>query len=145
VPLLKNLDDDVLTEISEYIVPKKYTKNEIIIQEKEPLQMVIFIVEGHIIIEKRDFPSTLKRSAGEVYGEKLLSWPEWTSFPSLPVATDSVKAGDDVEALVLMARDMEDVGWKFRSYFSSKKITHLINDELQRFESARVTMLRKVS
>ncbi|KAK9913312.1 hypothetical protein M0R45_037131 [Rubus argutus] len=144
VPLLKNLGEDVLTEISEYIVPKKYTKDEIIIQEKEPLQMMIFIVEGNIIIKKRDFPSTLKRSAGEAYGEKLLSWPEWTSFPTLPVATDSVKADGDVEALVLMARDMEDVGWKFRSYFSSKKITHLINDELQHFESARVTMLRKV-
>ncbi|KAK9904555.1 hypothetical protein M0R45_000637 [Rubus argutus] len=124
VPLPQNMDEKVLRAISEYLVPKKYTKNDIIIREK-PLEMMIFIVEGCVIIEKTDFPSTLKRRAGEVYGEKLLSWPAWTSFPTLPIATESVRTDDDVEALVLMVTDMQEIGWKLRRYFSSMKITRL--------------------
>ncbi|KAK9950300.1 hypothetical protein M0R45_005798 [Rubus argutus] len=145
VPLPQNMDENVLRAISEYLVPKKYTKNDIIIREKEPLQMMIFIVEGCVIIEKRDFPSTLKRRAGEVYGEKLLSWPAWTSFPTLPIATESVRTDDDVEALVLMVTDMQEIGWKFREYFSSMKITRLTDDEWEVLESSWMTILRKVS
>ncbi|KAK9911684.1 hypothetical protein M0R45_035579 [Rubus argutus] len=144
VPLLGNMDKGALRAISEYFVPKKYAKDVIIIREKQPLEMMIFIVEGLVLIEMSDCSRTLKRSAGEVYGEKLLTWPAWTSFPSvLPLATESVRADGDVEALVLMASDIQDVVLKHKLHFFSE-ITCLTDDDWGLLETDGVNNLRKV-
>ncbi|KAK9913307.1 hypothetical protein M0R45_037127 [Rubus argutus] len=148
VPLLENMDEGVLKAISEYLKPEKYTKNDIIIREKEPLQMMIFIVSGLVTIKLSDCSRTMQLSAetaDKVYGEKLLTWPAWTSFPSVyPVATESLRADGDVEALVLMASDMVDLGLKFKSNFLNKGITRLTDDEWELLESDRVSVLKKV-
>ncbi|KAK9913313.1 hypothetical protein M0R45_037132 [Rubus argutus] len=146
VPLLQNKDEKVLTEISEYLKPEKYIKNEIIIREKEPLEKMIFIVEGLVIIEMRGCTRTLQLRAEEVYGEKLLTWPAWPSFPSvLPVATESLRADGDVEALVLTASDIKDVVLKLKLHiFNKEEITRRTDDEWKLLESDRATMLRKV-
>ncbi|KAK9950302.1 hypothetical protein M0R45_005799 [Rubus argutus] len=144
VPLFQNMDEEVLRPISEYLELKKYTKNDIIIQENKPLEMMIFIVEGRVIIEMTGCSRTLKRSVGEVYGEKLISWPAWTSFPTLPVATESARADGDVEALVLKASDIQNnkgLQSSLQTHFFGKK--NLTDDEWKLLD--RVPMLRKVS
>jgi hypothetical protein len=108
---------------------------------------MIFIVEGLVIIEMSGCTRTLQLRAEEVYGEKLLTWPAWTSFPSvLPVATESLRADGDVEAMVLTASDIKDVVLKLKlPFLSEEKITRCTDDEWELLESDRVTMLRKVS
>ncbi|KAK9913303.1 hypothetical protein M0R45_037124 [Rubus argutus] len=158
VPLLQNTDEKVLMKISEYLKPEKYTTNEIIIREKEPLEKMIFIVEGLAIIGMTDCSGTLKLSAGEVYGEKLLTWPAWTSFPSeLPKATESLRADGDVKALdpvpisihgvsvhfnidilVLTAKDLGN----FKSHFS-KHITSPTDSSLDLCATVGLTWLKK--
>lgn len=115
--VLENMDEEVLKKISNHIEPRKYTKNSIIIREDEPLEMMLFIVAGGVILEKKDCSSNLQRGAGELYGERLLAWPSSNSFPELPLATESVMADGDVEALVLMASDMKNIGLEFRWKF----------------------------
>lgn len=50
--MLENMDEEVLKKISNHIEPMKYTKNSIIIREDEPLEMMLFIVAGGVILEK---------------------------------------------------------------------------------------------
>ncbi|PRQ59496.1 putative protein kinase RLK-Pelle-WAK family [Rosa chinensis] len=117
--VLQTMDEEVLKVIREHLKPMKYTKNNVIIQENEPLEMMLIIVEGHLSIEKRDYASNTQRGPTELYGEKLLTWPSSSFFPGkLPTAAESARAIDDVEALVLMADDMKSVGIKFRSQFT---------------------------
>lgn len=118
--MLQNVDEKVLKAISKHLQPIKYTNN-VIIQEDEPLQMMLFIVDGFVIVEKRNRSGHLRRGAREYYGEKLLGWPSWlSSFPNkLPSAFESVKAIGDVEALVLTANDMQSVGSRFNQEFTT--------------------------
>ena len=142
MPLLQNVDEAVLIEISEYLKPKKYKKNDIIITEDKPLEMMIIIVDGLVSIEKRGASGTLQRRAGQLYGEQVLCWPAWTSSPGM--SHESVRATNDVEVLVFMASDMEQVGCKFRSEFT-KDITLRSDAKWKLLETDKVAMLRKVS
>ncbi|XP_004308804.1 PREDICTED: uncharacterized protein LOC101302215 [Fragaria vesca subsp. vesca] len=120
MPLLQNMDEKVLREISVHLNPEKYNKNDIIIQEDKPLEKMIFIVDGFVKIEMKDYSGDpLELGAGQVYGEKLLTWPAWTSFPGR--SNESVRAfTETVEVLVLTASDMETVGSKFRQHFRKR-------------------------
>ncbi|XP_004308803.1 PREDICTED: uncharacterized protein LOC101301917 [Fragaria vesca subsp. vesca] len=142
--LLQNMDEEVLREISVHLKPETYNKNDIIIQEDKPLEKMIFIVDGFVKIEMKDYSGDpLELGAGQVYGEKLLTWPAWTSFPG--ISNESVRALDKtVEVLGLTARDMETVGSKFRSYFDGRT-PHLKEVfEWELLTSDLVTLLRKV-
>lgn len=125
--VLQYMDNEVLKEIREHVKPMKYTKNKIIIQEDEPLKMMLIIVDGLVSIEKRYCSNNTQRGAGELSGEKLLSWPSSTLFPDiLPSASESVRATGDVEALVLMASDLRSIGLEFRSHFRKAKFNGLL-------------------
>ncbi|KAM5556118.1 cyclic nucleotide-gated ion channel 1 [Rosa sericea] len=141
VPSVQNMAEAVLREISENLKPKKYKNDNIIISEDKPLEMMIFIVDGLVSIEKRDASSTLQRGAGQLFGEQLLCWPAWTSFPG--ISNESARAIGDVNVLVLTASDVERVGYKFRSEFG-KEITPLSDAKWDLLESRQVAMLRKV-
>ncbi|ONI24098.1 hypothetical protein PRUPE_2G223600 [Prunus persica] len=120
VRVLQNMDEQVLKAICQHLKPRKYTEDKLILREGEPLKMMLFIVEGHVAIEKKGV-SILNQGARELYGEKLLAWPFSTSFPKkLPTATESARAIGDVEALILMANDMKGVVFKFGVHFIKK-------------------------
>ncbi|CAL9007917.1 unnamed protein product [Prunus brigantina] len=120
VRVLQNMDEQVLKAICQHLKPMKYTEDNLILREGEPLKMMLFIVEGHVAIEKKG-GSILNQGARELYGEKLLAWPFSTSFPKkLPTATESARAIGDVEALILMADDMKGVVFKFGVHFINK-------------------------
>ncbi|BFG22546.1 hypothetical protein CerSpe_088200 [Prunus speciosa] len=113
------MDEPVLRRICQYLEPREFDDNSIIIEKGKPLEMMLFIVDGLVSIEKRDGSSSNNnnlqqrpRGAGEVCGEELLLWPLslWISFPDYGLlATESAKAIGHVEALVLTARDLERV------------------------------------
>nr|XP_011469682.1 PREDICTED: uncharacterized protein LOC101302215 isoform X1 [Fragaria vesca subsp. vesca]XP_011469683.1 PREDICTED: uncharacterized protein LOC101302215 isoform X2 [Fragaria vesca subsp. vesca] len=143
MPLLQNMDEKVLREISVHLNPEKYNKNDIIIQEDKPLEKMIFIVDGFVKIEMKDYSGDpLELGAGQVYGEKLLTWPAWTSFPGR--SNESVRAfTETVEVLVLTASDMETVGSKFRQHFR-KRNPPLKEAKWELLTSDLVKLLRKV-
>ncbi|XP_008233515.1 PREDICTED: cyclic nucleotide-gated ion channel 1-like [Prunus mume] len=116
VPIFQNMDESVLEAICLYLEPKKYTKNDIITKEGEPM-MLLLIVDGFVDIEERDDSINLQRVSGEVYGEELLVWPLSNSFPDVvPLAT--VSAVGDVKAYTLTASDLKSVVFECRiQYF----------------------------
>ncbi|CAL9007920.1 unnamed protein product [Prunus brigantina] len=119
VPTLRNTDEDVLIEISGHLEPREFDDNSIIIQKGEPLEIMLFIVDGLVSIETRDGSSSSNnnlqqrtRGAGEVCGEELLlRWPLSILYfwDKLLLATESAKAIGHVEALVLTASDLREV------------------------------------
>ncbi|CAN6710399.1 unnamed protein product [Malus baccata var. baccata] len=113
VPIFREMDEVVLKKIYEHLKPVKYNENSDIIQKGQPLDKMIFIVDGELCDSY---------SAPKLYGEELLRWPFSTSFPrTKPLATESVKAIltkknkksieaiGVVEALALKACDLESI------------------------------------
>ncbi|CAN6700237.1 unnamed protein product [Malus baccata var. baccata] len=109
--MLQGMDEAVLKMICQKFQPKRYTGNEIIIQKGRPLEIMLFIVDGNVLIEKGSNDSDdSERGAGELCGEELLRWPFSTYFRHKNwVATESVKATGVVEALLLEAHDLESI------------------------------------
>ncbi|XP_021831122.1 cyclic nucleotide-gated ion channel 1-like, partial [Prunus avium] len=115
---LKKMDERMLRRICQCLEPREFDDYSIIIEKGKPLEIMLFIVEGNVSIEKRNgsSPSSnnlqqLPRGAGEVCGEELLRWPLSTLYPrgALLLATESAKAIGHVEALVLKAIDLRGV------------------------------------
>ncbi|CAB4301042.1 unnamed protein product [Prunus armeniaca] len=111
------MDEGVLREISEKLKPKKYTPKQIIITKDQTLEMILFILDGRVTIEKTD-GSQSELGAGDFYGEQLLVAPLGTfSSDAKPIINESVQAIDDVRALVLCATDMESISLKSKSIY----------------------------
>ncbi|XP_021803221.1 wall-associated receptor kinase-like 22 [Prunus avium] len=112
------MDERMLRRICQCLEPREFDDYSIIIEKGKPLEMMLFIVEGNVSIEKRNgsSPSSnnlqqLPRGAGELCGEELLRWPLSTSYHlgALLLATESAKAIGHVQALVLKAIDLRGV------------------------------------
>ncbi|XP_004308825.1 PREDICTED: uncharacterized protein LOC101308624 [Fragaria vesca subsp. vesca] len=118
--LLEALDERVLKAICEHLKPVEYGSSSYIIQEGQPLEVILF-VEGTVFFEKKRNGCSLY--APLVWGEELLVWPSSTSFPAeVPIATDTLETGwywfhGTTNALVLTATDMESIGSIFRPQF----------------------------
>ncbi|XP_034203834.1 cyclic nucleotide-gated ion channel 1-like [Prunus dulcis] len=126
VPLLKDMDEGVLIEISKKLKPEKYTCGQIIIEKDKTLEKkMLFIVDGRVTIEKTD-GSRPELGAGKFYGEELLVSPSWTSSGDAKPINESVRATDDVQALVLSATDMATLGFSSKSVVS-KFMKHFSN------------------
>ncbi|KAM1017814.1 hypothetical protein ACFX2A_048332 [Malus domestica] len=114
--MLQRMDEVVLKMICQKLEPVRYTENDIIIQRDQPLENMLFIVDGNVLIKKGSDDS--ERGAGELCGEELLRWPFSTSFPhTKPLAPESVNATGVVEALALKAGDLESVSSLSNSHF----------------------------
>ncbi|KAL6290827.1 hypothetical protein ACE6H2_008337 [Prunus campanulata] len=136
VPTLQNMDEPVLRRICQYLEPREFDDNSIIIEKGKPLEMMLFIVDGLVSIEKRDGSSSNNnnlqqrpRGAGEVCGEELLLWPVSISFPLYELlAAESAEAIGHVEALVLTATyllrvvEMDYLVGMMRRTFSAKEL-----------------------
>ncbi|CAN6568687.1 unnamed protein product [Malus baccata var. baccata] len=108
VPMLRGMDAGLLKIIYEKLQPVRYTENTFI-QKGEPLEMMLYIVDGVVSIEDGSSVDS-RRGAGELCGQELLRWPFSTNFPfTRPLATESVKAIGVVEALVLYAHDLRSM------------------------------------
>lgn len=97
-------DQSKLKAISEKLQHQRYRKSTTIIDEKKPLEKILFIVEGLVSIRKKFCPTSWELSAGEIYGEELLR-----SLDNLPEAKESVTAKTDVEVLFIKADDLNTV------------------------------------
>ncbi|CAN6565694.1 unnamed protein product [Malus baccata var. baccata] len=79
-------------------------------------EMMVLIVDGLVKIE--DCTCDLQLRGGDLYGQILIPWlSRKYSRGNLFLATKSLVAVGDVEALVLMATDLDSILHKFTSHF----------------------------
>ncbi|KAM1470679.1 hypothetical protein ACFXTH_041227 [Malus domestica] len=116
VRMLQNMDEFELKAICEQFKARKYTNGNIIIEAGKPFEMMVLIVDGLVKIE--DCTCDLQLRGGDLYGQILIPWlSRKYSRGNLLLATKSLVAVGDVEALVLMATDLDSVLHKFTSHF----------------------------
>jgi hypothetical protein len=147
--MLKDMDEEVLTAICEHIRPIKYKNIRGRVyhsRDGEPLDKMIFIVEGDLGVERRNSANRDLLYEGDFCGDELVQWVSVsrTSFPArLPLSIDSAYVTND-SILVLTAEDLKSVVSKFRLHFS-KEITLPPDTQPEHLTSVKLTMLKKVS
>lgn len=147
--MLKDIDEEVLTAICEHIKPIIYKNIRGRVyhsRDGEPLDKMIFIVEGNLGVVRRNSANRDLIYEGDFYGEELVQWVSVsrTSFPArLPLSIDSAYITNNDSILVLTAEDLKSVVSKFRLHFS-KEITLPPDTQPELLTSVKLTMLKKV-
>ncbi|XP_038904375.1 cyclic nucleotide-gated ion channel 1-like [Benincasa hispida] len=126
VSKFQNMDDKLLNAICDYLKPVLYIERNLIVQEGEPLDEIVFIIRGKVMIySKRDSEGAAGSSGskwltkGDFYGEDLLDWAlRNPTSTTVPISTKTMRAHSKVEAFVLMANDLKTVVTKFWWLFS---------------------------
>ncbi|XP_034196903.1 cyclic nucleotide-gated ion channel 1-like isoform X1 [Prunus dulcis] len=129
VPMLRDMDDQVLKEIFDNLKPVSYTEDKCIIGEGEPLVKMLIITRGILLTYTTNngarrssggSSTTTKRLAkGDFCGEELLTWAStFSPLSDLPISTTFVKSLTKVEAFALMANDLKIIASKFWRHFS---------------------------
>lgn len=120
------MDKRLLDAICDYLKPVLYIERSFIVQEGEPLDEMVFIIQGKVMIySKRDSEGADGSSGsgwltkGDFYGEDLLDWAlRNPTSTTVPISTKTIRAHTKVEAFVLMADDLKTVVSKFWWLFS---------------------------
>ncbi|CAK9318197.1 unnamed protein product [Citrullus colocynthis] len=126
VSKLQNMDDKVLDAICDYLKPVLYIERNLIVQEGEPLDEIVFIIRGKVMIySKKEGEGAAGCSGskwltkGDFYGEDLLDWAlRNPTSTTVPISTKTMRAHSKVEAFVLLANDLKNVVTKFWWLFS---------------------------
>ncbi|KAL6194742.1 hypothetical protein ACLB2K_035818 [Fragaria x ananassa] len=151
VQRLKLMDERGLRLICQYLKPVTYTEKTFAFRMGEPLDSMLFIMEGIMLVypnnttttTKTDHevgranvgsPSTIRCSLknGDVYGdEQLLSWASPLdmsdiSYADLPVLTENVKCLSEVEGFVLNAKDLKYVVSVYNLQENHNSSVHLV-------------------
>lgn len=117
-----------------YLKPVIYTQKEFIFRVGEPLDSMLYIVDGTVIIyttgSSPDSPSTIHEvlESDGVYGRaELIRWNELTPSNTpdyliyLPTSTKNVRCHTKVEGFVLTAKDLKTVFSKLNEYPKKEK------------------------
>ncbi|XP_022147438.1 cyclic nucleotide-gated ion channel 1-like [Momordica charantia] len=118
VPLFSSMDKQLLDAMCEYLKPVLFTEKSDILQEGDPVDMMLFIMKGNLatIITygwKNDSHSDVLK-AGDFCGEELVPWAMDPQSTSLPISTRTVKTLTEVEAFALKAKELQSVVSLFR-------------------------------
>ncbi|TQE04671.1 hypothetical protein C1H46_009754 [Malus baccata] len=113
IPMLKEMDEEVLTMMCNYLKPATYVENSFVFRMGDPLDCMLLIIEGTMwTYESSDSHAGQGISSmaikplrkGDFYGEELLDWA--SDFTEVPVSSKHVKSHTKVEAFVLKAEDL---------------------------------------
>ncbi|XP_027154206.1 cyclic nucleotide-gated ion channel 2-like [Coffea eugenioides] len=126
VPLLCNLDDLILDNICDRVKPLVYSKDEKIIREGDPVQRMIFIVDGRIRRSQSLGKGVVANSmleAGSFLGDELLSWClRRPVVDRLPASSATFTCIEPAEAYALDADDFRYITNHFRFHFANKNL-----------------------
>ncbi|XP_062119888.1 cyclic nucleotide-gated ion channel 1-like isoform X1 [Humulus lupulus] len=110
VPLFQNTDEHVYETICKYLKPVTYSEKSYIIRKGEPLDMILFITQGVVWAFGNDTTPMSRLQKGDFYGNELIEWQlKSTSIDEFPISVANLKSHTNVEALALMANDLEHV------------------------------------
>ncbi|KAI5320207.1 hypothetical protein L3X38_039915 [Prunus dulcis] len=145
VPMLETMNKNVLKEICEHLKIVKYSEDNYIVREGEPLDKMLFITQG----TAWSYPTSATGSSaikclveGDFYGEELLNWAsKLNSFSEFPYSTRVVKAHTKVEAFAIKANSLNIVVSKFWWHFS-KRLDHIEDSQLEKWQSLAASSMQ---
>ncbi|KAJ6368181.1 hypothetical protein OIU78_000709 [Salix suchowensis] len=126
VPLFHNLDDLILDNICDRVIPIVFSRDEKIIREGDPVQRMVFIVHGRIRSSQslsKGMVATSVLEPGGFLGDELLSWCLRRPFiDRLPASAATFVCIESTEAFGLDAYHLQYITDHFRYRFTSERL-----------------------
>ncbi|GAY45517.1 hypothetical protein CUMW_090070 [Citrus unshiu] len=114
-----NLDGSSLEKLCDVVKPAVFTERSYIIQEENPIDQMLFVLQGKLwtytsrrVTELSSNSGNLNNhlEGGDFSGEELIAWAKaGHNSSNLPISTKTIQALTKVEAFVLMAYDLKQV------------------------------------
>ncbi|KAL9261845.1 CNGC15c-like protein, partial [Drosera capensis] len=129
VPLLDQLDDQILGAICERLKPVLYTQGMYLLYEGDRVHEMLFIIRGHIYSYTTDggrtgFFNSSILGPKDMCGEELLMWVlDKRQVDILPSSTRTLKAWTDIEGFSIAAEDLRFIGLQLRR-MHSREVRH---------------------
>lgn len=130
MPLFQNLDAKTLDDICSYLKPVLYAEESHIVLEGDRIDGMLFVMRGKLwsatmVGGRMSFQSGFYLSAGDYYGEELISWAlDPNSSHYLPISSRTVRAATEVEAFVLMSDNLRAVTSELSRRLCYKQLHH---------------------
>ncbi|KAH9677211.1 cyclic nucleotide-gated ion channel 1 [Citrus sinensis] len=112
-----NLDGSSLEKLCDVVKPAVFTERSYIIQEENPIDQMLFVLQGKLwtytsrrVTELSSNSGNLNNhlEGGDFSGEELIAWAKaGHNSSNLPISTKTIQALTKVEAFVLMAYDLK--------------------------------------
>ncbi|KAL9234542.1 hypothetical protein vseg_009401 [Gypsophila vaccaria] len=117
VPWFKNLSDEILDEMCEWLKPILYMEKSLILRQGDPVKEVLFIMRGKLLSNASDAISgsiTVELEEGDYCGTELLKWvadPKNDESPEsdFPKSGWTIASQTVVEAFMLKRDDLRFV------------------------------------
>ncbi|XP_061989526.1 cyclic nucleotide-gated ion channel 1-like isoform X2 [Rosa rugosa] len=121
VPILENMDEDVLMAICKHLEPVVYTENNYLCRTGDRLEFMLIIIDGIFVWTNRHGDAATSSSPlttrgivkGDFCGEDILSWASPNNFFSAPapapIWSRDIKCQKKVEAFALTAENLRQV------------------------------------
>ncbi|KAL6629582.1 hypothetical protein ACP70R_029347 [Stipagrostis hirtigluma subsp. patula] len=129
VPMVGNMDEQLLDAMCIRLKPMLYTEGSCIIREGDPVTEMLFIMRGTLVSMTTNggrtgfFNSDILKG-GDFCGEELLTWAlDPASSSSLPGSIRTAMTLSEVEGFALRADDLKFVATQFRR-LHSKQLQH---------------------
>ncbi|XP_024960206.1 cyclic nucleotide-gated ion channel 2-like [Cynara cardunculus var. scolymus] len=130
VPLFHNLDDLILDNICDRVKPLVFSKDEKIIREGDPIQRMVFIVQGRVKSTQNLSKGVIATSIldpGGYLGDELLSWCLRRPFINrLPASSATFTCVESTEAFGLDANHLRYVTDHFRYKFANERLKRTV-------------------
>ncbi|PWA72786.1 cyclic nucleotide gated ion channel 2 like [Artemisia annua] len=130
VPLFHNLDDLILDNICDRVKPLVFSKDEKIIREGDPVQRMVFIVQGRVESSQNLSKGVVAKSTldpGGYLGDELLSWCLRRPFINrLPASSATFTCVEPTEAFGLDANHLRYVTDHFRYKFANERLKRTV-------------------
>ncbi|KAK1352382.1 Cyclic nucleotide-binding domain-containing protein [Heracleum sosnowskyi] len=126
VPLFETLDDLILDNICDRVVPLVFSKDEKIIREGDPVPRIMFIVRGRVKSTQnlsKGVVATSILEPGGFLGDELLSWCLRRPFMDrLPSSSATFTCIESTEAFALSANNLRYITDHFRYKFANERL-----------------------
>lgn len=126
VPLFQGLDDLILDNICDRVKPLVFSKDEKIIREGDPVQRIVFIVQGQVKSSQnlsKGVVATSILEPGGFLGDELLSWCFRRPFiDRLPASSATFVCIESTDAFGLNANDLRYITDHFRYKFANERL-----------------------
>ncbi|XP_043704652.1 cyclic nucleotide-gated ion channel 2-like [Telopea speciosissima] len=127
VPLFHNLDDLILDNICDRVKPLVFSKDEKIIREGDPVQRMVFVVNGQLRSSQKlskGMEATCILGPGSFLGDELLSWCLRRPFniDRLPTSSATFVCVEATEAFGLESQNLRYITEHFRYKFGNERL-----------------------
>jgi cyclic nucleotide gated channel len=147
VPVLENMDEQLLHMICDSLKPVSYDEYSYIVREGDPIDTTFFITQGIALTYTTNNNGEGTGSShaeclekGHFFGEELLEWgltQPLSNLFKLPLSSKFIRSHTKVEAFALMANDLRNIVSKTKLHLGEEQLEKALASKLHEALAAK--------